>query len=312
MSIYASAIQLGVASGFVFGETVASSLDSWRWPYVLEFAVMAVLGGLPLLFDKDPRFLQRRNDGLLGDEKVSSLTEQWTQLVSNSTYIWLCLGQAAFVFTAGAVAFWGTDFQVKHFGVTPLRAALVLGGVVIICGLVATLLGSAVADSLLRPTQDSYDRGTVSEAYLLSKRTEIACAMLTMVTIVGACSGISGAIADQYLVFVVTFAIAVFATALANGPLNLAVLSSVRPELRGQSVAVQTFIYHLLGSFPSPYIVGWINESWGMYWGYLVTEAWLFFAVIAWTVAWLAVRRTRKAFHQEAPKEVSLESINSW
>ena len=312
MSIYAGSLQLGIASGFVFGEAVASALNSWRWPYVIEAGVMVLLAGLPLLAEKDPRFLQRRNSELLDHGKVDSISEQLTQLVSNSTYIWLCLGQAAFVFTAGAVAFWGTHFQVEHFGVSPLKAALVLGGVVVICGLVATLLGSTLADALLRTTQDSYDKGKVSEQYLLSKRTEIACSMLTLVTIIGACFGTGGAIADQYLVFVITFSFAVFSTALANGPLNLAVLSSVRPELRGQSMAVQTFIYHLLGDFPSPYVVGWINESWGMYWGYLITEGWLFLAAIAWSVAWLKVRRTSKTLCYESSVEVSLEPINSW
>lgn len=291
MSIYAGSLQVGIASGFIFGQVTSVALGSWRWPYILEAAFTAILASLPLFAEKDPRFVQKlRQEGLEGGE-VNSWGEQMRQLLCNATYVRLCLGEAAFMFSAGAVGFWGADFQVDHFGVHPLTAALVLGGIVVFAGLVATLLGSILADCILKPTQDSFESGEVSEAYLLAKRTLIPCVMLTIVTFVGACFGTGGAIANQYVVWAVTLAIAVFSISLTNGPQNVALLSCVRPELRGQAMAVQTLLYHLLGDFPSPYVIGWINQQWGMYWGYLVTESWLFLAALAWGLSWCTASR---------------------
>lgn len=295
MSIYAGSLQVGIASGFIFGEVTSAALGSWRWPYILEAVFTAILATLPLFAEKDPRFLQK------SQEKVNSWGEQLSQLFSNATYVWLCLGQAAFMFTAGALGFWGADFQVDHFGVSPLTAALVLSGIVVLAGLVATLLGSVFADCFLRPAEESIEKGEASERYLLAKRTQIPCKMLTIVTFIGACSGTGGAIADQYIIWVVTLAVSVFSIALTNGPQNLALLSCVRPELRGQALAVQAFLYHLLGDFPSPYAIGWINQELGMYWGYLILEAWLFLAALAWGFSWYTASRTMKAVAMEAP-----------
>ena len=301
MSIYAGALQVGIASGFIFGQVTLVGMGSWRWPYILEAAITAVLAALPLLAEKDPRFVQkRRQEGQEGGE-VNSWGEQVRQLLANPTYVWLSLGEAAFMFTAGAVGFWGADFQVDHFGADPLTAALVLGGIVVFAGLLGTLLGSILADCLLKPTQDSFEKGEVSEAYLLARRTQIPCAMLPIVTLVGACSGTGGAIVNQYSVWIATLAVSVFSIALTNGPENVALLSCVRPELRGQAMAVQALFYHLLGDFPSPYTIGWINQQWGMFWGYLVTEAWLFLAALAWGLSWYTASRNYRLVSMGAP-----------
>jgi len=311
MSIYAGSLQVGNALGFIFGEVVSAALG-WRWPYILEAIFTSFLAVLLLSAEKDPRLIQKhRPEGELEGGTVNSWSQQMCQLLRNSTYVWLCLGQAAFMFTAGAVAFWGTDFQVDHFGVSPLVAALVLGGIAVFAGLVATLLGSILADRLLKPTQNAFEKGEVSETALLARRTQIPCRMLTIAAISGACFGTGGAIANQYIVWVVTLAASVFSIALTNGPINLALLSCVRPELRGQAMAVQTFFYHLLGDFPSPYLVGWINQGLGMYWGYLITEAWLFLAALAWGVAWHRASRVfiLVSLEEKLTKKSDSESI---
>ena len=295
MSIYAGSLQIGIASGFIFGEVTATAMGSWRWPYIFEAAFTAILAALPLFAEKDPRFWQKPQG------EVNSWGEQLRQLLSNATFMWLSLGQAAFMFTAGALSFWGTDFQVDHFGVSPLTAALVLGGIIVLGGLVASLLGSVFNDYLLISVEESFEKGDVSERYLLAKRTQIPCAMLTIMGFIGACSGTGGAIANQYIICVVTLAVSVFSIALTSGPENVASLSCVRPEVRGQALAVQAFLYHLLGDFPSPYAIGWVNQGLGMYWGYLILEAWLFLAALAWGLSWYSASRTLKAVSAEEP-----------
>jgi MFS family permease len=81
MSIYAGSLQVGIASGFIFGEVTSAALGSWRWPYILEAIFTAILATLPLFAEKDPRFLQK------SQEKVNSWGEQLSQLLSNATYV---------------------------------------------------------------------------------------------------------------------------------------------------------------------------------------------------------------------------------
>jgi hypothetical protein len=62
-------------------------------------------------------------------------------------------------------------------------------------------------------------------------------------------------------------------------------MNCVKENLRGQANAMAIFFMHLLGDFPSPYIVGWIIESSGAYSGTLFISLWLLWAVAFWAVA---------------------------
>jgi hypothetical protein len=59
----------------------------------------------------------------------------------------------------------------------------------------------------------------------------------------------------------------------------------VKDNLRGQANAMAIFFMHLLGDFPSPYIVGWIFEVTGYYEGTLFISFWLLWAVVFWGIA---------------------------
>ena len=62
-------------------------------------------------------------------------------------------------------------------------------------------------------------------------------------------------------------------------------MSSVDEELRPQAVAVSIFSMHLMGDFPSPFLIGVVNSEAGMYWGTIMTMAWMGFAIIFWAIA---------------------------
>jgi len=65
----------------------------------------------------------------------------------------------------------------------------------------------------------------------------------------------------------------------------IALMNCVPDQLRGQANALAIFFMHLLGDFPSPYIVGWMFESSGFYEGTLLISVWLLWAVLFWAVA---------------------------
>ena len=62
-------------------------------------------------------------------------------------------------------------------------------------------------------------------------------------------------------------------------------MSCVSEELRPQAVAISIFFMHLFGDFPSPFLIGAINESAGMYWGTIITVGWLVFCIFFWLVS---------------------------
>lgn len=63
-------------------------------------------------------------------------------------------------------------------------------------------------------------------------------------------------------------------------------MSSVPAHLRGQANAVSVFLMHLLGDFPSPYLVGVVSHFVGAKWGMVILASWLFIGSLAWVAAW--------------------------
>ena len=66
----------------------------------------------------------------------------------------------------------------------------------------------------------------------------------------------------------------------------MALMNSVSDDLRGQANAVAIFFMHLLGDFPSPYIIGIIVDASGHLTAAIFTYAWLGWSVIFWGIAW--------------------------
>ncbi len=79
------------------------------------------------------------------------------------------------------------------------------------------------------------------------------------------------------------------------GPVGLAIMSSVPNELRGQANSMSVLIMHLLGDFPSPYVIGVLSQYLGFYVAYVILAGWLYFGGFAWFLSWqCAVTFTQK------------------
>ena len=51
---------------------------------------------------------------------------------------------------------------------------------------------------------------------------------------------------------------------LCTGPLNAAVINSVGPHVRAMALAVNIFIFHLLGDVPSAYLIGYMSDKYSL------------------------------------------------
>ena len=49
--------------------------------------------------------------------------------------------------------------------------------------------------------------------------------------------------------------------AVNTGPLNAAVINAVGPHVRAMALAVNIFIFHLLGDVPSAYLIGYMSDK---------------------------------------------------
>jgi hypothetical protein len=58
--------------------------------------------------------------------------------------------------------------------------------------------------------------------------------------------------------------LAEFLLLLNTGPLNAAVINSVGPHVRAMALAVNIFIFHLLGDVPSAYLIGYLSDKYSL------------------------------------------------
>lgn len=60
-------------------------------------------------------------------------------------------------------------------------------------------------------------------------------------------------------------------------------MSCVPKELRGQATALSVFVLHLLGDFPSPYVIGILSEKADIHIAMMLLALWLIIACVLWT-----------------------------
>ena len=63
---------------------------------------------------------------------------------------------------------------------------------------------------------------------------------------------------------VVGIFVAEFLLLLNTGPLNAAVINSVGAHVRAMALAVNIFIFHLLGDIPSAWLIGYISDRYSL------------------------------------------------
>jgi len=51
---------------------------------------------------------------------------------------------------------------------------------------------------------------------------------------------------------------------LNTGPLNAAVINSVSAQVRAMALAVNIFIFHLLGDIPSAWLIGYMSDRYSL------------------------------------------------
>lgn len=234
MSIFYGAIPVGSALGYAFGGIAG-------WPNAFYWVIPpGILLGVLCFLMPEPE---------IGAQESSHLAPKKIQikdaaiLLKTPSIILNILGMTANTFAIGGIAYW-FPYYVSIFrqNGTEQEAGIIMGLLIVISGLLATLCGGFAADYFSRYHKGSY--------FLVSG--------------FGMIVGFPAFLAVLYVPFPfawVLIFIACFCTFLNTGPTNAILLNVSPPLLRPMAFAITIFMIHALGDAISPWIIGAIADN---------------------------------------------------
>ena len=238
MGIFYLAIPVGTALGYLLGGFMGPKYG-WRVPFYVGAAPGVFLAALLFLIPEPP----------LGqfDDAAHKAPERDTLrgLLHNPAFLTATLGMAMMTFALGGLQVWMPTFLQRAHGYSVLESNLIFGISTLANGLGASLAGGFLSDWLLKRTKSAH--------YLVSA-VSLGLGIPAMCVALFA-SGrlmIAGIFAAEFLLL------------LNTGPLNAAIINSVGPHVRAMALAVNIFIFHLLGDVPSAYLIGWMSDRYSL------------------------------------------------
>ncbi len=238
MGVFYLAIPVGTALGYLLGGIMGPKYG-WRAPFYVGAAPGVILA-LSLLFIPEPKLGQF-------DSPESKRPERDTlkSLFRNPAFLTATLGMAMMTFALGGLQVWFPTFLHRARDYTLLQANLIFGGSTLVNGLVASLAGGWISDWLLRRTKSAH---YLVSAISLGLGIPAMCVALFAT---GTTMIVGIFVAELFLL-------------LNTGPLNAAVINSVGPHVRAAALALNIFIFHLLGDVPSAALIGALSDKYSL------------------------------------------------
>ncbi len=231
--IFYLAIPVGTAAGYLLGGKLGPT-HGWRFPFYLA-AAPGFLLALAMWFVPEP--LSGQFDSLKETPERGTILG----LARNPGFWTVTLGMAAMTFALGGIQVWMPTFLSRARGYSLESANLMFGAIIVVDGIVASLVGGWLGDLLLPRMKGSY--------YFVS-----AISMGLGVPVMIAALFLRGP------VMLPAIAVAAFLLLLNTSPLNTALVNAVGAHIRATAIAVNIFIFHLLGDVPSPTLMGYVAD----------------------------------------------------
>jgi len=233
MGIFYLATPVGSALGYLIGGYLGHRYG-WRAPFMIS-----ALPGFVLAFC----VLALREPARGASDHLAETVERGSivGLIRNKAYWTVTLGAAMMTFAIGGLQVWMPTFLVRMRHLPLDRANTIFGGMTVVSGTVATLLGGWLGDRLLRRTHAAYQ--LVSAAGMALSIPAIVIAIYYR----GAAMYPAIFLGEFFLL-------------LNTAPLNAALVNSVSARIRATALAVNIFTIHLLGDAFSPTLIGYISD----------------------------------------------------
>lgn len=237
MGIFYLAIPVGTALGYVLGGFMAPAYG-WRAPFYVGAAPGVLLALLLLLLPEPPL-------GQFDHFEKTPDRDTVRGLIRNPAFLTATFGMAMMTFALGGLQVWMPSFLHRARNYTLQDANFLFGISTAVNGLVASLAGGWISDYLLRRTRAAH--------YLVSAASlGLAVPAMWMALFSTGKTMVTGIFLAEFLLL------------LNTGPLNAAVINSVGPHVRAMALAVNIFIFHLLGDVPSAYLIGYISDKYSL------------------------------------------------
>ena len=277
LTLFYVAIPFGSAIGFTIGGWFAQHGD-WRYAFIYA-GLPGVLLALSLLLLREPQ--RGEADGVEGEvvKHPKAKISEVFGLLLNRRYNLLVWGYTAQTFSIGAFGIWGPTFLYRIHQLPLGEASTIFGAMLAGTGLVATLMGGFLANSLRKRTPAGY-------AWVMALSMIIAMPVCFFALIVSnATLSLVGLGASMFFLF------------LPTGPICSEIFEIVPVHMRANAMAVCTFIIHLFGDLGSPAAVGSVSDFTGsLQRGVLILPAVLLIGAVLWS---LLVRFTREPLKVE-------------
>ncbi|KAH0995981.1 hypothetical protein GBA52_019845 [Prunus armeniaca] len=321
LAMFYMCIPTGIAVGYVYGGFVGDNY-SWRYAFwgeafcMLPFAVLAFamnplqLKGFapaesrkflepnettsPLIEGSDVSNINscvivssdkasRSSPASKSLNQLSRFSKDMKELLRDKVYVVNILGYVSYNFVIGAYSYWGPKAGYSIYRMS--NPDLLFGGITIVCGILGTLAGGLILDSV---------NATINNAFKL----------LSGATILGAIFCFSAFCVRSLYFFVVLFSMGELLVFATQAPVNYVSLRCVKPSLRPLSMAVSTVSIHIFGDVPSSPLAGILQDhvnNWRV--TTLVVTSVLFFASGIWFIG-IFISNSDK-FNEDGKEEVS-------
>ena len=258
LGVFYLAIPVGTAAGYLLGGNL-SPRYGWRFPFYIA-AVPGFLLALAVLFLHEPERGQfdRVKDTAIGESLPQNFAggvlkkwivsaylyvkNIWRGLARNPAFWASTLGMAMMTFALGGIQVWMPTFLSRARGYSLESANFTFGIIIVVDGILASLAGGFLGDYLLPRMKGAY--------YFVSA-VSMALGVPFMVV----------ALFTRGPAMVPAIAVSAFFLLLNTSPLNAAVINSVGAHIRATALAVNIFVFHLLGDVPSPTLMGYVADK---------------------------------------------------
>jgi MFS family permease len=268
------AIPVGSALGFVIGGAVDHAAG-WRYAFFVA-GIPGLVLALVALALRDPARGGNDPAPAVAVPARQGWEETYAPFFRNGPYVRTVLGYAAYTFATGGIGLWMAAFMERERGFAHGTAAIQVGYVLVVTGLVGTIVGGWVGDVLRRRTEQA-NLWVSGIATLLAAPLAYAAFVVTDRSSFWVCLS-----AAELLIFAST------------GPINVAIVSEVPAAARAAAMALSIFVIHFLGDVPSPPLIGWLSDRGSLSHAVLVIPAAVFVAGLIWTYAALIGSRPRR------------------
>ena len=247
MSLWGAGSTVGIAIGFAGGGFIAERLG-WRSAFFFAAVPGLLFAGLAFAMREPLRGSAEDRGPAVGKTHEANLAS-FLNLLRIPTLRATIIAQTLLFFVLASNAFWLPSYLQRRFAMTPGKAGLLAGTVIVLGGLIGTLAGGWLADRRSLRTPRAHLE--VGIAGFLAGAVLITIALLSPMNI------------GPVPILVPMFLLTTVCLYLYSGPFTAVSQNVVSPGLRASAVTMLLFVSHVFGDSHSTFDVGVLSDHLG-------------------------------------------------